>query len=163
VALTSSVPLPVFGQTVTFTATVSVTAPGAGTPTGTVTFLDGGSTLGTGTLSGGTAPFTTSTLPVGSHPITAAHSPRPPLPPPPTARRADTSTALASSGDPPVSGQSVTFTAAVSVAAPGLGTPDGTVTFTIDGVSQGDVTLSGGQASFSTSALGMGDHTVTAT
>ena len=31
----------VFGQSVTFTATVSASAPGAGTPTGTVTFKDG--------------------------------------------------------------------------------------------------------------------------
>ena len=32
----------VFGQSVTFTANLAVTAPGAGTPTGTVTFMDGG-------------------------------------------------------------------------------------------------------------------------
>jgi len=40
----------VFGQPVTFTATVAAKSPGAGTPTGTVTFKDGSSTLGTGTL-----------------------------------------------------------------------------------------------------------------
>src|SRR5205823_3911149 len=45
----SSAPTSVFGQTVTFTATI--TSSGAGTPTGTVTFRDGASTLGTGTLS----------------------------------------------------------------------------------------------------------------
>src|SRR5207244_1882985 len=42
----------VFGQSVTFTATVSAAAPGAGTATGTVTFKDGATTLGTGTLNG---------------------------------------------------------------------------------------------------------------
>ena len=73
--LTSSVhPWSVFGQPVTFTATVTANSPGAGTPTGTVTFKDGSSTLGTGTLNGsGQATFTTSTLAVGSHSITASY------------------------------------------------------------------------------------------
>jgi len=64
----------VFGQSVTFTATVTANSPGAGTPTGAVTFKDGGSTLGTGTLNNsGQAIFTTSTLKVGSHSITASY------------------------------------------------------------------------------------------
>ena len=58
-ALIASPSSSVFGQSVTFTATISATAPGAGTPTGTVTFKDGSTTLGTGTLSGGVATFTT--------------------------------------------------------------------------------------------------------
>ncbi|MBC7932939.1 MAG: CSLREA domain-containing protein, partial [Rubrivivax sp.] len=45
VALTSSQDPSVFGQSVTFTATVAVSAPGAGTPTGTVNFLDGGNPI----------------------------------------------------------------------------------------------------------------------
>src|SRR5216117_4519761 len=62
------------GQSVTFTATVTAKSPGAGTPTGTVTFKDGSSTLGTGTLDGsGQAMFTISTLAVGSHSITARY------------------------------------------------------------------------------------------
>ena len=52
VALTSSQNPSVFGQSVTFTATVSATG---GTPTGTVTFLDGGTSIGTATLSAGVA------------------------------------------------------------------------------------------------------------
>src|SRR5579859_4369763 len=71
--ITSSANPSVFGQSVTFTATVSPVAPGAGTPTGTVTFLDGGSPVGTGTLSGGVATFTTSALAVGSHTITTSY------------------------------------------------------------------------------------------
>ena len=59
----------------TFTATVTVVAPGAGTPTGTVTFKDGATTLGTGTLNGaGVATFTTTALAAGSHYITATFS-----------------------------------------------------------------------------------------
>ena len=58
----------------TFTATVTVQAPGAGTPTGTVTFMDGATTLGTGTLNGaGVATFTTTGLSVGHHNITAIY------------------------------------------------------------------------------------------
>ncbi|HMF36072.1 MAG TPA: Ig-like domain repeat protein, partial [Isosphaeraceae bacterium] len=61
-------------QSVTFTATVSVNSPGAGTPTGTVTFKDGATVLGTGTLSGGVATFTRSTpLSAGAHHITAVY------------------------------------------------------------------------------------------
>jgi Big-like domain-containing protein/ASPM-SPD-2-Hydin domain-containing protein/beta-propeller repeat-containing protein len=61
------------GQTVTFTATVTATAPGAGTPTGTVTFLDGATQIGTGALTAGVATLQTSTLAVGSHTITAQY------------------------------------------------------------------------------------------
>ena len=63
-----------FGQSVTFTATVTAVAPGSGTPTGTVTFLDGGSAIGSGMLSGGVATLTISTLSVGSHTITTSYS-----------------------------------------------------------------------------------------
>jgi hypothetical protein len=63
-----------FGQSVRLTATVAPVAPGAGTPTGTVTFLDGSVTLGTSTLSSAdTATFTTSLLAAGSHSLTASY------------------------------------------------------------------------------------------
>jgi hypothetical protein len=59
---------------VTFTATVTATAPGAGIPTGTVTFKDGSTTLGTGALNGsGQATFTTASLKMGVHSITAVY------------------------------------------------------------------------------------------
>jgi hypothetical protein len=74
-AVASSASTSTVGQPVTFTATVGANSPGAGTPTGTVTFADGSTTLGTGTLnSSGTAAITTSALVVGSHTITAAYS-----------------------------------------------------------------------------------------
>ncbi|HEX7974130.1 MAG TPA: Ig-like domain-containing protein, partial [Anaerolineales bacterium] len=64
----------VFGQSVTLTATVSVLAPGAGTPTGSVSFFDGSSLLGSGSLSGGVATFSTNALPVGSRNLTAQYN-----------------------------------------------------------------------------------------
>ena len=79
-SLASSANPSVSGQSVTFTATVSV--PGSGTnavpnPTGTVTFYDNGLAIGAGTLSGtatDTATFTTTMLSTSAHPITAAYT-----------------------------------------------------------------------------------------
>lgn len=65
----------ILNQPVTFIAVVTVNAPGAGTPTGTVTFKDGTTTLGSSALDGtGTATITTSSLTVGIHNITASYS-----------------------------------------------------------------------------------------
>jgi hypothetical protein len=72
-SLTSSVNPSVFGQSVTFTATVAAVSPGAGTPTGAVNFLDGATVIGTGTLSAGVATVSTSALSVATHSITAAY------------------------------------------------------------------------------------------
>lgn len=57
------------GEPVTFTATISIVAPGAGSPTGTVEFRDGATTLAAVTVSGNAATFTTSSLAAGSHTI----------------------------------------------------------------------------------------------
>ncbi len=71
--LSSSVNPSEFGQSVTFTATVTS---GAGTPTGTVQFKDGGANLGSPqTLNAsGVAQLPTSSLTAGSHTITADYS-----------------------------------------------------------------------------------------
>ncbi len=166
----------VFGQSVTFTATVSVTAPGAGTPSGTVTFKDGSTTLGTGTLttvSGAkTATFTTSALTVGSHPVTAAYggatdfAGSTSIALTQAVATAATTTSLNSSANPAKQGHSVTFTATVSVTAPGAGTPSGTVTFK-DGsttLGTGALMLVSGHmtATYATSTLTVGGHQITA-
>ena len=70
---------------------------------------------------------------------------------------AATSTALTSNLNPSAFGQSVTLTATVTG-----GSPTGAVTFTVDGGNPTTLTLSGGKASFSTSSLSVGSHTVTA-
>ncbi len=72
VSLSSSLNPSTYGQSVTFTATVTPT--NGGTPTGTITFMDGATTLGSGTLSSGSTAFTTSALAVGPHSITGAYS-----------------------------------------------------------------------------------------
>jgi hypothetical protein len=67
-SLSSSISSSIYGQPVTFTATVS---PGAAS--GSVTFKDGTTSVGTGTLSNGTATFSTSILAAGGHSMTAVY------------------------------------------------------------------------------------------
>src|SRR5262249_38520270 len=67
--VTSSANPSVFGQAATFTATVSTSASGAGSPTGTVTFTVDGAAQATVTLSGGQATLTVATFAVGSHTV----------------------------------------------------------------------------------------------
>ena len=75
---------------------------------------------------------------------------------------ATTTTTLASSADPSTFGQSITLTATVSDG--GQGTPTGTVEFDDSGNIIGTGTLSsGGQATFVTSSLTVGDHSLSAT
>ncbi|MBV9280112.1 MAG: Ig-like domain repeat protein, partial [Chloroflexi bacterium] len=158
-------------QQVTYTAKVSVTTPGAGTPTGTVAFADAGSTISgcaSVTLdSSGRATCPVAYSGTGSHPITATYSGNTNF-----LGSADsltqvvkqaTTISLTSSVSPSLLNQAVTFTAAV--APSGAGTPTGTVQFAVDGANQGStVTLNGsGQASLSISTLAVGSHTITAT
>ena len=69
-AIASSVNPVLLQNGITFTANVTS---GAGTPTGTVTFVDGTTALGTATLSGGVATSAAASLAVGPHTITAAY------------------------------------------------------------------------------------------
>jgi hypothetical protein len=71
--LTSSALNASFGKTVTLTATIGVVAPGAGSPTGTVTFKEGSTVLATVTLVKGVAVFSTANLAKGKHTITAVY------------------------------------------------------------------------------------------
>jgi large repetitive protein len=75
---------------------------------------------------------------------------------------APTTTTVVASTTTPTLGQSVTFTATVAPVSPATGTPAGTVTFSVDGVAQTTVTLSGGHAAWTTSGLQAGAHTIRA-
>src|SRR5207249_8255100 len=168
-ALGSSVNPSVFGQAVVFTATVSPVAPGAGTRTGTVTFMDGLTTLGSPAVNAsGVAVLTNSSLSVSNHIITATYnsdanfnsSTSADLTQ--TVNMASSATTVSSSLNPSTFGSSVTFTAKVVAVSPGGGTPTGTVTFNIDCTPQSPVSLSGGLATFTTSSLSVTNHTITA-
>ena len=166
-AVSSSSIASVSGQSVTFTATV--TPQGTGTPTGTVTFLDGTATLGTGTLNGsGIATFTTSSLSIASHSITASYgggtgftgSTSPAITQ--VVAQASSSTALVASSNPVYINQAVTFTATVTAASPGSGTPTGSIVFKDATTTLATVALSGGVASFTIATLSIGTHSITA-
>jgi len=158
-----------FGQTITFTATVSAVVPGSGTPTGTVVFREGTTVLGTGTLDGsGVATFTTNSLSVGSHFIVADYLGDDNFGEDSDAisvivEAGGTTTTLSSSLNPSVVGQTVTFTATVSVLAPSVGTPTGTVEFREGTTVLGTGSLNAsGVATFSTAALPAGTHPIVA-
>ena len=159
----------VFGQSVTLTATVSALTPGSGTPTGSLTFWDGTTELGNSTLNGsGRGTFTTKTFSVGSHPITAIYGGDGNFTSSTSATLTQivaqdaTSTALSSSTNPSSYGQSVTLAASVSAAAPGGGTPTGSITFMDGSSTLGTVTLSSGKATYKTGALAVGSQAITA-
>ncbi len=149
------------GLPIAVAATVSVTAPGAGTTGGTITVSDGTAncvitlpatscnltptSTGAKTLTAiysGNGSFNGSTSPGVSH----------------TVNINSTSTVLGASANPSAFGQSVTFTATVT----GL-TPTGTVTFN-DGATAlcSAVALTTGQAQCISGALTVGSHNMTA-
>ncbi|MBR0344117.1 MAG: Ig-like domain repeat protein [Rudaea sp.] len=138
------------GSPVTVNAQVTVTSPGSGTPTGTITIGDGGaqagdnctislpatscvltpSTAGTKTLTAqynGDGSFGASTAPSGSLVVNPSQP----------------GTALTSSANPSVFGQSATLTATITPAAGGA-IPTGAVTFCDGATSATDANCAGG-------------------
>jgi hypothetical protein len=153
------------GESTTFTALVTG-ANGGPAVTGTVAFRDGAGLLADVPLSNGEADYTTTALGVGTHTITATYSGDATYAGSSgtvvqQVNLASSSTALTQSGAPTGLGQPVTFTATVGGAGQ---TPTGTVTFQ-DGttVLADSVALDGsGVATFSTTALAVGTHAITA-
>jgi hypothetical protein len=160
----------VFGEQVTFTATISVTGLGAGVPGGSVNFvIDGGAQTINRPVSGGEATLQISTLTVGLHTVRADYlgdasfntSSSANVVGGHTVAKADTQVTVTSSQNPSIVQQTVTFTATVAPVFPSTGAPGGTADFVIDGVTVGDdVPVSGGVATFSTSTLTIGAHSV---
>ncbi|RNL65217.1 hypothetical protein EFK50_04435 [Nocardioides marmoriginsengisoli] len=172
-SLVSSAPTAVFGQPVTFTATVAPTAPGAGAPSGTIVFKDGATTIGTEPVNSGTgeqASITVSNLSVGQHAISATYSGDASFNgsagnTAQAVTRAQTTTVVASSANPAASGEGVQYTATVSPVAPGAGDPSGTVRFFVNGANLGGpVAISNGVAtSPNFASLTPGVYKITAT
>ena len=165
------------GATLMLTATVtpSQNVEAAGALTGTVTFKDGANTLGTANINGSgvaTLSIPTATagkLPVGANSLTAVYAGIPNYTTSSstafneTVLQAPTTTTLSSSKATSLSGQSVTFTATVTIAS---GTPSGTVNFYNGAtlLAGSPVTLNGsGVATLTTTALPKGTDQITAT
>jgi hypothetical protein len=153
--VTSSSPTSVWGQPVTFTATVAPVAPGAGSPSGLVSFTDGSRILGTVPVDSSTneqASITVSDLSIAQHAIVATYTGDGSFlgsdgSVTQKVERARTSTLVTASVNPAKSGQPVSFTATVTPVAPGAGDPTGTVTFTVNGARLGNpVMVSDGKA-----------------
>ncbi|WP_426571063.1 Ig-like domain repeat protein [Aquihabitans sp. McL0605] len=160
----------VAGEPVTFTADVLVLPPGTGTATGTVTFTEGATVLGTAPVTAGSAELTTSTLSVGTHPVVATYGGSATVAGSASSAedqvvdQASTTTALSSSPNPSVPAQAVVFSVTVTTVAPATGAATGTVTFSEGATVLGTGAVSpAGLAQLSTTALGVGSHSVTAT
>jgi hypothetical protein len=167
--ITSSTGQSAFGSTVTFTATVSAAD---STPTTKVLFKDGNTVLANVDLVNGKATYTTSALSVGQHVISAIYRGEggpntthiPAVGTVTQKIQGTTSTVVTGNPSSSVFGQTVTMSATVSALVPGAGIPVGTVTF-MDGakvLASGIALDSTGHASFSTSALNVARHTITA-
>jgi hypothetical protein len=155
----TSTAIVVSGQSVT--ATVSVTPPGAGTPTGSVQFLRGNTVLGSVSLTGSMATLSA----VTTGPVAAVYSGDTDFltSTSATAYVATDSLSLAGSPNPSALGQSITFTATLTPAGgPPNALPTGTVQF-LDGAKLlGSATLTSNQATYSTAALAAGAHNISA-
>jgi sugar lactone lactonase YvrE len=162
--LTTSASPQIQGQPVTFTAVISSASPNISGP---VTFMDGATVIASGPLNAsGVATYTTSMLTVGSHSVSATYAGDANHAAANTASLTElivqaSTTAMMSSANPSVSGNSVAFT--VKVTGNGSAIPTGTVTFldgtTLLGASMLDAT---GTASLETAMLTVGSHTITA-
>jgi Big-like domain-containing protein len=157
-----------FGDPVTVTYSVTIAAPGSGSPTGTVAVTYGGvqvcppqafpatnqcvftpSSTGTknlrATFAPGTGDFSGDQSPNEAH----------------TVNPGTTSTSLVSNNNPSNVGEQVGFTATVSVLT-GTGTPSGTVAFKDGGSTLATVALVNGTASTTQAFLVAGEHDITA-
>jgi len=130
--------------------------------TGTVTFSNGTTPIGTAPIVGGVATITVPSLPIGTDPITATTSGDTNNNPVTsgatvvTVGKTTPTIAIASSLNPSIVNQSVTFTATVPAGV------TGTITFLDGATILGTGTLNNGQAILTTSTLIVGSHPITA-
>ncbi len=168
ISLASSKNPSTYGDLVTFTATVTPVPSG-----GTVAFFDGGTQLATSPVDpvSGAAVFSTSALSVGTHPMTAEYSGNDAYLASPASNTVNqvvdpiaTTTTLVSDKSIASYHEPVTFTAMVTRTVGGAAVTTGTITFK-DGATEIGTGAVGdsGEAFFTTSALAIGAHNVTAT
>jgi sugar lactone lactonase YvrE len=150
----------------TFGLRATLSSNGA-TPSGTLTLHNGGTTIATQTISAsGTFSFTNLSLGVGTYQLTAAfsgdtnNSPAVSAPLTLTVQLTPTATSISSSANPSTLGQSLTFTATATGGSPA---PTGTIQFLDGATVLGSSPVStNGTATFTTTALTFGTHSITA-
>ena len=160
---------PVVGESYPVTVSLTPAHAESGNPTGTVTVSDGDNSC-TITFNGVATSDTCNlqTMSVGSASISADYpgddhfagaNDSTSL----EVSQASTSVVVNTSRSPEQYGQDVTFTAVVSAANPGSGTPGGTVQFSLDGANLGSaVTLVNGQAGYTLSGKDAGSYSISA-
>ncbi len=155
------------GESVTFTARVTSSA---GTPSGTVLFSDGDKPIGSAQrVVNGTGNLSTSALSAGEHLITAAYSgdedflssSSSAVQQRVESAKVDTSTSLSGAPNPAAIDTRVTFSVKVTPAS-GSKLPTGSVILKNGESVLATLSLSGGSASFRTSSLSAGKHSITA-
>jgi alpha-tubulin suppressor-like RCC1 family protein len=161
----------VCGQPVTFTITVNAVTPGSGVPAGTLQLRIDGTVSGNAlTLTAGSASSgAVSYLTVGLHTISAIYSGDTNFSGSNsneyshTVTKANTSTTISSNAPNATISQSVTITALVARQTPSVGTPAGSVKFTIDGIEDNNTHVldSNGSATLVLSPT-LGSHTLSA-
>ncbi len=158
----------IWGQSVTFTATVA--GSGVGAISGTVTFTSGNTTLGTIAVDGsGNAAMSLSSLPVGADPVVATYNGNSNYAASASSASTETvgsasSTLVLTAPDASlIPGTSITFTATLATVSPGAGARTGNVSF-YDGQSLLGISALNNQgvATFTTSGLLPGAHSITA-
>lgn len=145
------------GDSITLTATVT-----GGDPTGDVEFFDGDTSLGTETLSDGTAELTTDALGAGVRSLTAVYAGdgvhgSSTSPAQTVTVVADTTVVLAASKDTVGSGKPLSLTATVTG-----DDPSGSIEFFDGATSLGTAPIVAGKATFITSSLAVGVHSLSA-
>ncbi|MET9882723.1 Ig-like domain-containing protein [Streptomyces sp. NPDC006430] len=159
----------VCGETVTFTAQVTPVPPGAGTPTGLVSFIisDDGPVLTAPVDVNGQAQVSVSDLGVGFHQVAVFYAGDTHFNGSNSAlivhvvNQAPVSVAVSAVPNPSVCGETVTLCTTVAPVSSGVGNPSGSVTFTGPGGLNETVTLdAGGEACVTTTVLETGTVTV---
>ncbi len=157
---------PVYGEQVTFVVTINSDSP-TKTPSGSVRLMEGATELAIDNVGeGGVVEFVV-TLPLGVHSITATYNGNDnfaggeSLETSLTVDPADTTSSLSLSTESAVVGQEIVLTATVAIAAPGSGTPTGTVSFMDSDTTLGTDDLTDGTATLSISSLEVGTYTLT--
>jgi hypothetical protein len=159
---------PTYGQSVTVQATIAPSS-GSGTPTGSVVFTVDGSAKPGVTLSAGAAQLVLPGLAGGAHTVTAAYGGDSSYASSSTIGTltitvqpaADTATLTSSATGSVNAGTNVTFTATI-VSSAGTATPTGNVIFSDGSTQLSTIAVSSGAASYSTTTLTVGSHSITA-
>jgi uncharacterized protein (TIGR03437 family) len=150
----------------TFSASVTVVSPGAGTPTGLVQFSSGAASIGTAPLQPqGSSFVATLARNTQSGAITAAYQGDAnfgsSVSPIVTVTAPTAQVTMASNHNPSTFGQTVTITVYVTNNS-GPGSPTGNVQLLADGTSIGTATLAAGVAALTTASLSIGTHNLVA-